>query len=97
MIYTVDHCSTLSASAFLYHLTDFDNFCIKLTGNDLCSSQYQNVPLHRARASTLLCKIENNAFYTTTKILHKALESGPDLAGGRPGAKLAWGSLGGRL
>jgi len=36
-------------------LTDFDNFCTKLTSNELRTSGYQNVSLHRACVSTLPC------------------------------------------
>ena len=33
----------------LQTLTDLNNFCTKLTRNELCISQYQNFSLHRAR------------------------------------------------
>jgi len=47
----------------LQRLTDFGNFCIKLTRNEQRISGYQNVSLHLACVSTLPCKIRKQRFF----------------------------------
>jgi len=55
------HASKLFAIT-LQILTDFYNFCTKLTSNELGTSGYKNVSLHHACVSTYRAKSEYNAF-----------------------------------
>jgi len=62
---------------FLHVLADFcSSFCMKLTGNELSTPQYQLISsLHRARVSTTPCKIRKQRFSREqNKLLHNSIK-----------------------
>ena len=80
IIFIIHHGPLKKSASKLFAITfaninRFDNFCTKLTSNELRTSRYQYFSLHRACVSTLPCKIRKQRFlYEHWNVWIKALK-----------------------